>query len=389
MRPIDYKAQASASKAPKASTLLSIVVPCFNEEAVLLSTWSRLSALMQRLIHKGAISSASEIVFVDDGSRDGTWGLVEALVGSGWSVRGVKLSRNCGHQNALLAGLAEAKGDAIVTIDADLQDDETAIEAMLAAFDDGCEIVYGVRARRDSDSWFKRNTARGFYRLMGLLGTKTVADHADYRLLSRRAVQYLAQFDEVNLFLRGVVPLLGLRSAVVHYDRRAREAGESKYPLRKMIEFAIDGITSFTTRPLRAITLLGMAVSLLCVAISAWALFVKYTSPHAVPGWASTILPIYFLGGLQLFCMGVLGEYVGKIYLESKRRPRFFVEKLAQARGAEVQAPLATSPPRRRAQRAAAPLLSKRRPSVAEAGPSGRAQVQSRPTRTPIHRAPA
>jgi polyisoprenyl-phosphate glycosyltransferase len=318
------------------ATALSIVVPCFNEDAVLKETYARLSSLRDRLITKGKISRQSEILFIDDGSSDRTWDIIDAWVREGAPVVGVKLSRNCGHQNALLAGLSSAKGDAVITIDADLQDDETAIERMVDAFHDGNEVVYGVRARRDTDSWFKRTTARTFYRTMKALGVHTVIDHADYRLLSQRAVKYLGQFKEVNLFLRGVIPLLGLRSEVVHYDRRARFAGESKYPLRKMLEFALNGITSFSTAPLRAITLLGFAVSLVCLVLSGWALAVKLTSANAVPGWASTILPIYFLGGIQLFCVGVLGEYVGKIYMEIKSRPRFLIERVARQRRSPV-----------------------------------------------------
>jgi glycosyltransferase involved in cell wall biosynthesis len=310
--------------------MLSIVVPCFNEDAVLADTCARLSSLRDQLVEKGKISQRSEILFVDDGSRDGTWDLIDSWVRAGAPVVGVKLSRNCGHQNALLAGLTSAKGDAVITIDADLQDDERAIERMIDAFHQGNEVVYGVRDKRDTDTWFKRTTARTFYRAMRLLGVQTVFDHADYRLLSRRAVKYLGRFNEVNLFLRGVVPLLGLRSAVVHYDRHARLAGESKYPFAKMLEFALNGITSFSSAPLRAITLLGFAVSLVCLVLSGWAVAVKLTSANAVPGWASTILPIYFLGGIQLFCVGVLGEYVGKIYMEIKRRPRFLIEKVAE-----------------------------------------------------------
>lgn len=313
-------------------TTLSVVVPCFNEEAVLRETYARLCELRGRLIASGKISQRSEIVFVDDGSRDETWRIIDSWVREGGPVMGIRLSRNCGHQNALLAGLASAKGDAIITIDADLQDDEGAIEQMIDAFHQGHEVVYGVRARRDADTWFKRTSAQGFYRLMSTLGVKTVFDHADYRLLSQRAVRYLDRFSEVNLFLRGIVPLLGLRSTIVRYDRRARFAGESKYPVRKMLEFALNGITSFSVAPLRAITLLGFLVSLICVAFAGWAVLVKLTSPDAVPGWASTILPIYFLGGVQLFCVGVLGEYVGKIYMEIKRRPRFLIERVAEQR---------------------------------------------------------
>ncbi|MDP3822965.1 MAG: glycosyltransferase family 2 protein [Burkholderiales bacterium] len=313
-------------------TTLSIVVPCFNEEAVLRETYARLAELRGRLVASGKISARSDIVFVDDGSRDQTWPMIDAWAREGAPVVGVKLSRNCGHQNALLAGLSTAKGDAVITIDADLQDDEDAIEQMVDAFHEGNEVVYGVRARRDTDSWFKRTSARSFYRLMSALGVKTVFDHADYRLLSQRAIRYLEQFSEVSLFLRGVVPLLGLRSTTVRYDRRARFAGESKYPLRRMVEFALNGITSFSVAPLRAITLLGFLVSLVCVGFAVWAILVKLTSSNAVPGWASTILPIYFLGGVQLFCAGVLGEYVGKIYMEIKRRPRFLIERVAEHR---------------------------------------------------------
>jgi glycosyltransferase involved in cell wall biosynthesis len=315
---------------PQRPITLSIVVPCFNEEAVLAETFSRLAAVRDRLIASGKISRASEIVFVDDGSRDATWQIIDSWARQGARVAGVKLSRNCGHQNALLAGLESAKGDAVITIDADLQDDEGAMEPMVDAFREGYEVVYGVRAQRDGDSWFKRTTARGFYRFMAALGVNTVFDHADYRLLSQRAIQCLGRFDEVNMFLRGVVPLLGLRSTVVRYDRRPRFAGESKYPLAKMIEFALSGITSFSVRPLRLITALGFGVSMACLALAGWSLGIKLFSQGAVPGWASTILPIYFLGGVQLFCVGVLGEYIGKIYVESKRRPRYLVERTAR-----------------------------------------------------------
>jgi glycosyltransferase involved in cell wall biosynthesis len=337
---------------PRPIPVLSIVVPCFNEEAVLHHSVERLLQLRRRLTAAGKVASASEVVLVDDGSADRTWELISAFVQEGGPIVGVKLSRNCGHQNALLAGLGVAAGDAIVTIDADLQDDEDAIEAMVDAFLQGHEVVYGVRARRDSDTWFKRCTAQAFYGLMARLGVHTVPDHADFRLLSRRAVRDLEQFNESNLFLRGVVPLLGLPSTVVHYDRRPRLAGESKYPLRKMIEFALNGITSFSVAPLRAITFLGLSVSFACVVLAAWVLAVKLFTTSAVPGWASTMLPIYFLGGLQLFCLGVLGEYIGKIYTETKRRPRFLVEKVAQLRRRPAFEPVAEPAPARRHRRA-------------------------------------
>lgn len=316
--------------ASPASTTLSIVVPCFDEEAVLHATCERLCALRSTLVAKGMISAQSDIVFVDDGSRDNTWQMIQTWIRDGFPIAGVKLSRNCGHQNALLAGLSNARGEAVVTIDADLQDDEQAIQAMVAAYQQGCEVVYGVRSRRDCDTWFKRTTARAFYRMVSGLGVPLVFDHADYRLLSQRAIRYLDRFNEANLFLRGVVPLLGLRSCIVHYERRPRLGGESKYPLRKMVEFALNGITSFSTVPLRAITVLGFSVSLGCILLALWALAVRLASADAVPGWASTTLPIYFLGGVQLFCVGVLGEYVGKIYLESKKRPRYLVETVSR-----------------------------------------------------------
>jgi polyisoprenyl-phosphate glycosyltransferase len=345
---------------PRPATTISIVVPCFNEEAVLRQTYASLSALRERLLAHGAISGRSEIVFVDDGSRDGTWDIISGWVQEGEPVLGVKLSRNCGHQNALLAGLRASSGEAVVTIDADLQDDEGAIESMIAAYHDGSEVVYGVRSRRDADTWFKRTSARCFYRLMAALGVNTVFDHADYRLLSRRAIGYLEQFSEVNLFLRGIVPLLGLRSSVVRYERRARCAGESKYPLLKMLEFALNGITSFSVRPLRMITLIGFAVSVACAALAAWTLLAKLLTDNTVPGWASTILPIYFLGGVQLFCAGVLGEYVGKIYVEVKKRPRFLIEQVARPNRAPAF-PVKTEPRAHRPQHASARL---RRPRL-------------------------
>jgi polyisoprenyl-phosphate glycosyltransferase len=319
---------------PQPASTISIVVPCFNEEAVLRHTYACLSELRERLLAGGSISNRSEIVFVDDGSSDTTWEIIDSWVRQGEPVLGVKLSRNCGHQNALLAGLRASTGEAVITIDADLQDDEGAIESMLAAYQEGNEVVYGVHSRRDADTWFKRTSARCFYRLMAGLGVHTVFDHADYRLLSRRAIGYLEQFSEVNLFLRGIVPLLGLRSAVVRYDRRARCAGESKYPFLKMLEFALNGITSFSVTPLRMIALIGFAVSVACAGLAVWTLVAKLLTNDTVPGWASTILPIYFLGGVQLFCAGVLGEYVGKIYIEVKKRPRFLIERVARPRRA-------------------------------------------------------
>jgi glycosyltransferase involved in cell wall biosynthesis len=305
---------------------LSIVVPCYNEQEVLPETCRRLVELLAKLQNAGKVSAASRIHFVDDGSRDATWRLIGSYVEQGLPVVGVKLSRNRGHQNALLAGLFAADGEAIVSIDADLQDDLSAIAGMLDHFAAGCDIVYGVRRRRDVDSLFKRTTARAFYRLMNWLGAETVLNHADYRLLSRRAIDALKAYREVNLFLRGIVPLLGFRSAIVEYDRAARFAGESKYPLRRMLGLALNAVTSFSVTPLRLISLLGLMVSTLTGALGLWVLGVALFTNRGVAGWASTVLPIYFLGGLQLLSLGVIGEYIGKMYLETKARPRFIVE---------------------------------------------------------------
>jgi polyisoprenyl-phosphate glycosyltransferase len=306
---------------------LSIVVPCYNEEDVLPETSKRLVALLDRLTATGKIAADSHVIFVDDGSRDGTWQLVKNLNQGDARLKGIKLSANRGHQVALVAGLYASRGDAIVSIDADLQDDVEAIGAMVDAYLDGCEVVYGVRRRRETDTIFKRKTAAAYYRLLEMLGVKIVSNHADYRLLSIRAMQFLQQYTEINLFLRGIVPLIGLRSTVVYYDRDRRFAGESKYPLKKMLGLAIDGVTSFTAFPLRLIAVLGMLVSAASVGMVGWVLWIKLFTTSATPGWASSVIPIYFLGGIQLLSIGVLGEYVAKIYFETKRRPRYFVEE--------------------------------------------------------------
>jgi len=308
-------------------TDLSIVIPCFNEEAVFPTTLTQLLALRGRMVTAGSIAPSSRLVFVDDGSADATWSLIEAAVAAGHPVQGIRLSRNRGHQNALLAGLLTAPGDAIVSIDADLQDDPEAMIAMVAHHHDGSDVVYGVRRRRDTDSWFKRITAGAFYALLRQLGTSTIPQHADYRLLSRRAVESLREFGEVNLYLRGIIPMLGYRSAIVSYDRSARMAGESKYPLRRMIALGIDAITSLSISPLRFISVLGILISLSSVALTVWSL-VGALSGRTIPGWASTVLPIYFLGGVQLLGIGMIGEYVGKTYLESKRRPRYVIDRV-------------------------------------------------------------
>jgi len=306
---------------------LGIVVPCFNEEEVLLETASRLTTLLRVLMTDGRVAAGSQVVFVDDGSRDRTWELIEGLATSDTLVGGIKLSRNRGHQNALLAGLYTCDAEVLLSVDADLQDDIQAIPEMVRAYARGADIVYGVRNDRASDGFFKRATAQTFYRLISALGAESVYNHADFRLLSRRAVEALKSFREVNLFLRGMVPLIGFKSAIVYYARSERFAGESKYPLRKMIALALDAVTSFSIAPLRFITGLGFLVFLLSAAMGVWTVWVRLFTDRAVPGWTSTLLPIYLLGGLQILCVGVLGEYLGRVYQETKARPRYIIEK--------------------------------------------------------------
>lgn len=314
--------------APPKPVALGLVVPCYNEEEVLPETAARLAKLLADLIGRGLLADSSRAYFVDDGSRDKTWRLIEALAAENPMLKGIKLSRNRGHQNALLAGLLTAEGEALISIDADLQDDLGAIEKMLLAYAAGYDIVYGVRRSRDTDTAFKRLTARGYYHLIHAMGVDIVFDHADYRLMSRQALEALRGFSEVNLFLRGIIPQLGYRFTVVYYDRAERFAGESKYPLRKMLAFAWQGITSFSATPLRLITGLGFVVSFGSFIVTLWGLWVRFFTDQALPGWASTVLPIYFLGGIQLLCLGIIGEYLAKIYLETKRRPRFVIEKI-------------------------------------------------------------
>jgi glycosyltransferase involved in cell wall biosynthesis len=308
--------------------IIAIVIPCYNEEEVLPETCRRIGALMEELVEHGKISPASTVYFIDDGSRDSTWQLIEEFAARKWRIAGIKLSRNCGHQNALLAGLFTAQGDAVVSIDADLQDDIEVIRDMVDRFNTGAEIVYGVRQQRHTDSPFKRVTAETFYRLMTMLGAESIRNHADYRLMSHRAIESLKQYGEVNLYLRGIVPLLGFRSETVYYDRARRFAGESKYPLRKMLTLAWNAITSFSIVPLRLITITGFAVFLGAILVSLWVLWVRLFTDTAVPGWTSVVLPTYLLGGVQIFCTGIIGEYLGKIYVEVKRRPRFLIEKM-------------------------------------------------------------
>lgn len=309
---------------------LHIVVPCYNEQEVFPEACRQFDALLGRLIDKGKLAAGSGIIFVDDGSRDATWALIEQAAQQRPRVAGLKLSRNRGHQNAVLAGMMSADGDAVVTIDADLQDDIEAIERMVDRHLEGADIVYGVRNERATDTFFKRNSAVLFYRTLAFFGVELVHNHADFRLMSRRAIEALRDYREVNLYLRGIVPLIGYRSAIVEYERRVRFAGESKYPLSKMIKLALQAITSFSTVPLQIITVTGFVVFAGAMAVSAWVLWTALFTDHAVPGWASTVLPMTVLGGIQILCLGVIGAYLGKIYGEVKSRPRYVIEQVTQ-----------------------------------------------------------
>lgn len=308
---------------------LYIVVPCYNEQEVLRETAGRLRKKLGELTAAGIITADSRVLFVDDGSRDDTWRMIEELHREDNIFSGLKLSRNKGHQNALLAGLMAAKGlaDIAISMDADLQDDIGAVDRMLQKYSEGCDVVYGVRSARTTDTAFKRSTAQGFYKLMAMMGVKIVYNHADYRLMSRRALEGLAQFREVNLFLRGIVPLIGYQSGTVEYERGERFAGESKYPLKKMIAFALDGITSFSTQPIRLVTLLGFFIFVLSIGFTIYTLVVKLLG-FTVAGWSALMASIWILGGLQLLALGVIGEYIGKIYAEVKGRPKYIVETL-------------------------------------------------------------
>lgn len=308
---------------------LYVVIPCYKEEAVLPETAKRLREKLHALIDQGKIASGSRILFVNDGSKDRTWEIIEGLHAQDPIYSGVNLSRNRGHQNALLAGLLTAVqyADMMVSMDADLQDDINAMDAMIDRYHEGYDVVYGVRSARKTDTAFKRMTAEGFYKLMRAMGVEIVFNHADYRLMSRRAVEGLAQFEEVNLFLRGIVPQIGYPWTCVEYERAARFAGESKYPLKKMIAFALDGITSFSVKPMRLILFVGAVIFCLSLIALLWALIAKL-SGHSVGGWTSLMCSIWMIGGIQLLSLGVIGEYIGKIYSETKRRPRFIIERV-------------------------------------------------------------
>lgn len=309
--------------------ILSIVVPCYNEEAVLHETTRRLTDLIADLISINKISEDSFILYVNDGSKDETWNIISSLNKTNRFVKGVNLACNVGHQNALWAGLTVAveNADMIVSIDADLQDDVNAIKEMVVKYHAGCDVVYGVRNERKTDTWFKRTTALAFYKLMQIMGTKTVYNHADFRLMSKRATLQLLKYSEHNLFIRGLVPLVGYKTASVYYNRAERFAGESKYPLSKMLNFAVDGITSFSVKPIRLIMALGGGFLLVALAVLIWTLY-SYIIGETVPGWSSLMLSIWFCSGCVLVALGVIGEYIGKIYIESKSRPRFNIEQI-------------------------------------------------------------
>lgn len=317
--------------------ILYMVIPCYNEQDVLRETSSRLKEKYISLREKGLISDRSRVVFVNDGSKDSTWSIIQELHRESPDFfSGIDLAHNSGHQNAVLAGLMTVKDicDVSITMDADLQDDINAVDEMLEKYYEGNQVVYGVRSARKSDTFFKKFTAESFYKFMKIMGADVVYNHADFRLMSRRVLNELAEFKEVNLFLRGLVPLIGFKSCSVYYERHERFAGESKYPLKKMLAFAINGITSFSTKPLKMITGLGFVMSLLSICAFIWAFIAKFAG-FAELGWSSTICSIWLIGGLQLFCLGIIGEYVGKIYAEVKHRPRFIVADFLNEVGAE------------------------------------------------------
>lgn len=308
--------------------ILYIVIPCYNEEQVLPITCSMFLEKIKSLVQKEKISDESRILFVNDGSKDKTWEIIKQLAKEDYHYKGISQSRNRGHQNAVLAGLMEAKDvcDITISIDCDGQDDINAMDAMVDAYLDGCEIVYGVRSRRDTDTFFKRFTAEGFYKVMNWMGTEVVFNHADYRLVSSRVLQEFANYKEVNIFLRGMFPLVGFKSTSVYYERHERIAGESHYPLSKMLALAFDGITSLSVKPLHLITGLGCGIAVLSFIGVIWSVIVALTG-HSVAGWASMTSIVCFIGGVQLICLGVLGEYIGKIYMEVKHRPRYIISE--------------------------------------------------------------
>lgn len=308
---------------------LYLVVPCYNEEEVLPNTSSVLLEKLQQMVLSGIVSENSKILFVDDGSKDSTWNIISDQCANHREINGIKLSHNRGHQNALYAGMMYAMKycDCLISIDADLQDDIDILPEFIEKYNEGCHIVYGVRSERKKDSLFKRVTAQWFYKFMNLMGAETIYNHADYRLMSRKALEALSEYDEVNLFLRGVVPLIGFKTDTVFYARKERMAGETKYPFRKMVNFALDGITSFSVKPLRMISSFGLICSVLSVCGLLYALISHFLG-YTVPGWTAITCSIWLLGGIQLLGIGVVGEYIGKIFSEVKRRPRYFIEEI-------------------------------------------------------------
>lgn len=307
---------------------LYLVIPCYNEQEVLHETEHRLTVKLNQMISDGLISDESRMVFVDDGSKDSTWNIIKDMHEKNDLVRGIKSSRNRGHQNTLLAGLMTVKDecDMAISMDADLQDDIEVLDEFVKKYYDGCEIVYGVRSARKTDTFFKKFTAEGFYKVMKWMGADIVFNHADYRLMSSRALNELAKYKEVNLFLRGIVPMIGFKTDVVMYERHERFAGESKYPLKKMLAFAMDGITSLSIKPIRFITSLGVILFAFSVILLIY-FIVGYFLGRTAPGWATIVVSIWGIGGLQLLAIGVIGEYIGKIYMETKERPRYIIEE--------------------------------------------------------------
>lgn len=314
--------------------ILYLVIPCYNEEEVLPITTKKLTEKLDKMIKDKLVSKESRIMYVNDGSKDRTWELIGQFNKTNKYVTGVNLSRNRGHQNALLAGLMTAKeyADIVVSMDADLQDDIDVVDKMVIEYNKGCDIVYGVRSARKTDTWFKKTTAEGFYKFMALLGVEIVYNHADYRLMSKRALDELENFKEVNLFLRGIIPLLGFKTAKVEYERKERFAGESKYPLKKMLNFALDGILSFSIKPIRIITSAGFIVSFLSFLFLIYVIIGHFVSDN-VTGWTTIVALICFFGSFQVLCIGIIGEYIGKIYNETKHRPRYIIEDVLLKEG--------------------------------------------------------
>jgi glycosyltransferase involved in cell wall biosynthesis len=331
---LDFCEPASLKKVP----VVSLVLPCYNEQEVLPETTTRLLALLARMKEKGEVAPESAVFYVDDGSRDKTWNMIRGYAEQSKEICGIKLSRNRGHQNALLCGLLTAPGEVLISLDADLQDDLEIIPAMVAAYRAGSEIVFAVRSKRTTDSFLKRFTAESYYKVLAMLGVQIVYNHADYRLMSRRAAETLREYDETHLFLRGLVLQLGFKTSVVEFERAERFAGESKYPLSKMLSLAWQGITSFTAYPLRLITGAGVLISLGSLGMAGWALALRLLTDQALPGWASVVIPMYFLGGVQLLSLGVIGEYLAKVYEAAKKRPRFHVETVCGVQFAKAPA---------------------------------------------------